>query len=100
MPLQIYTVYLQSMAYCAFKLSTWRTTTGAEVDAVVETPEEVIPVEVKWTDSPQSKVDGFTAKQVVRWGQAPRGKHGHGNEALFGGQLCKDPGDWGAPFAL
>jgi len=39
----------------AFKLSTWRTTTGAEVDAVVETPDEVIPVEIKWTDSPQIK---------------------------------------------
>ncbi len=36
-----------------YKLSTWRTTTGAEVDAVIETPEEVIPVEIKWTDSPQ-----------------------------------------------
>lgn len=37
----------------SYKLSTWRTTTGAEVDAVIETPEEVIPVEIKWTDSPQ-----------------------------------------------
>ena len=36
-----------------FRLSTWRTHTGAEVDAVVETPEEVLPVEVKWTDAPQ-----------------------------------------------
>ncbi|MBN1863380.1 MAG: ATP-binding protein [Victivallales bacterium] len=35
------------------RLSTWRTTTGAEVDAVVETPDEVIPVEIKWTDSPR-----------------------------------------------
>jgi len=38
-----------------YKLSTWRTSTGAEVDAVIETPEEVIPVEIKWTDSPQMK---------------------------------------------
>jgi predicted AAA+ superfamily ATPase len=36
-----------------YKLSTWRTTTGAEVDAVIETPDEVIPVEIKWTDSPK-----------------------------------------------
>ncbi|RKX83190.1 MAG: hypothetical protein DRP58_09180 [Spirochaetes bacterium] len=36
----------------AYKLSTWRTNTGAEVDAIIETPEEVIPVEIKWTDSP------------------------------------------------
>jgi predicted AAA+ superfamily ATPase len=34
------------------QLSTWTTATGAEVDAVVETPENVIPVEIKWTDSP------------------------------------------------
>lgn len=34
------------------QLSTWRTRSGAEVDAVVETPEEVIPVEIKWTDKP------------------------------------------------
>ncbi|MFH1468823.1 MAG: AAA family ATPase [Pseudomonadota bacterium] len=36
-----------------FSLSTWRTPAGAEVDAVVETPDEVVPVEVKWTDSPR-----------------------------------------------
>ena len=39
----------------AYKLSTWRTTTGAEVDAIVETPGEVIPIEVKWTGSPKKK---------------------------------------------
>ncbi len=39
----------------AYKLSTWRTSTGAEVDAIVETPDEVIPVEIKWTDTPQRK---------------------------------------------
>ena len=38
-----------------YKLSTWRTSTGAEVDAVIETPDEVIPIEIKWTDSPQIK---------------------------------------------
>ena len=35
-----------------YKLSTWRTSSGAEVDAILETPDEVIPVEVKWTDRP------------------------------------------------
>lgn len=35
-----------------YRLSTWRTATGAEVDAVIETPRECIPVEVKWTDAP------------------------------------------------
>lgn len=38
-----------------YKLSTWRTTTGSEVDAVIETPDEVIPVEIKWTDSPKPR---------------------------------------------
>ncbi len=33
-------------------LATWTTASGAEVDAIVETPEEAIPVEVKWTDRP------------------------------------------------
>jgi len=37
------------------RISTWRTSTGAEVDAIVETPDEVIPVEIKWTDAPQHK---------------------------------------------
>lgn len=36
-----------------FRLSTWRTSTGAEVDGVVETPDEVIPIEIKWTTSPR-----------------------------------------------
>ena len=34
------------------RLSTWTTATGAEVDAVVETPDGAVPVEIKWTDSP------------------------------------------------
>jgi uncharacterized protein len=36
----------------AFRLSFWRTTHGAEVDYVLETPDEVIPIEVKATESP------------------------------------------------
>jgi predicted AAA+ superfamily ATPase len=35
-----------------YRVSTWRTASGAEVDAVVETPEGAIPVEVKWTERP------------------------------------------------
>ncbi len=35
-----------------YNLSTWRTKTGVEVDAVVETPDRVIPIEIKWTDKP------------------------------------------------
>ena len=37
------------------KLSTWQTSTGAEVDAIVETPEEAIPIEVKWTENPSPR---------------------------------------------
>jgi len=36
-----------------FKLSTWRTSTGVEVDAIIETPDELIPIEIKWTDRPR-----------------------------------------------
>ncbi|NKB68727.1 MAG: DUF4143 domain-containing protein [Candidatus Latescibacteria bacterium] len=35
------------------RLSTWRTPSGAEVDAVVETPDELIPIEIKWIDRPR-----------------------------------------------
>jgi len=38
-----------------YGVSTWTTATGAEVDAIVETPDETIPVEVKWTDSPSPR---------------------------------------------
>lgn len=36
-----------------YRLSTWRTRTGAEVDVIVETPTELLPIEIKWTDRPQ-----------------------------------------------
>ncbi len=36
----------------AFRLSFWRTASGAEVDYVLETPDETIPIEVKATTSP------------------------------------------------
>lgn len=37
------------------RLSTWKTSTGAEVDAVLETPTEAIPIKVKWTESPDPR---------------------------------------------
>jgi predicted AAA+ superfamily ATPase len=37
----------------AYRLSFWRTAHGAEVDYVLETPGEVIPIEVKATESPR-----------------------------------------------
>lgn len=41
-------VYLGS----GYRLSFWKTVSGVEVDIVVTTPQEVIPIEVKWTVSP------------------------------------------------
>lgn len=36
-----------------YSVSSWRTAGGAEVDAILRTPNETIPVEIKWTDSPR-----------------------------------------------
>ncbi len=35
-----------------YRLSFWKTVSGAEVDIIITTPKEVIPVEIKWTVSP------------------------------------------------
>jgi len=37
-----------------YRLSFWRTVSGAEVDLILETPEDVIPIEIKWTAFPQT----------------------------------------------
>jgi predicted AAA+ superfamily ATPase len=37
----------------SYRLSYWRTVDGAEVDFILETPEEVIPIEVKYTRHPR-----------------------------------------------
>lgn len=34
-------------------VSFWRTTTGAEVDFIWQSPDEDVPIEVKWTDCPR-----------------------------------------------
>jgi predicted AAA+ superfamily ATPase len=36
-----------------YRLSFWRTSDGAEVDFVLETPKEAIPIEVKYTSNPR-----------------------------------------------
>jgi len=33
----------------------WRTTTGAEVDYIWQTPEEDVPIEVKWSENPRAE---------------------------------------------
>jgi predicted AAA+ superfamily ATPase len=37
----------------SWRLSFWRTTDGAEVDYVLETPKEVIPIEARFTQNPR-----------------------------------------------
>jgi len=39
----------------AARMWTWRTSSGAEVDAVLETPDETIPIEIKWTEDPSPR---------------------------------------------
>ena len=38
-----------------YRISTWKTATGAEVDIILETPGMIIPIEVKWTTKPSRK---------------------------------------------
>ncbi len=48
---------IQKAAYSGrgYGASFWRTVSGSEVDFIFETPEEDIPVEVKWTDMPTDR---------------------------------------------
>ncbi|MCK5851959.1 DUF4143 domain-containing protein, partial [bacterium] len=36
-----------------YNVSFWRTVSGAEVDFIFETPKEIIPIEVKWSENPK-----------------------------------------------
>ncbi len=63
------------------RLSTWTTATGAEVDAVVETPDGVVPVEIKWTDSPTPR----DARHVETFLDL------HAKEAKAGYVVCRCP---------
>jgi predicted AAA+ superfamily ATPase len=64
-----------------YKLSTWQTATGAEVDAVVETPDATIPIEVKWTEHPSPR----DARHVETFLQL------HKNTAPHGYVVCRCP---------
>ena len=63
------------------KLSTWQTSTGAEVDAIVETPQEAIPIEVKWTETPSPR----DARHVVTFLDL------HGDLSTKGYVVCRCP---------
>jgi predicted AAA+ superfamily ATPase len=64
-----------------FRLSSWRNTSGAEVDGIIETPDEVIPVEVKWTDRP-SPGDARHVETFIRH---------HQDMASRGYVICRTP---------
>jgi predicted AAA+ superfamily ATPase len=53
-----------------YRLSFWRTVDGAEVDLVLETPDEVIPIEVRYTKSPRpadaSGIEHFLSRHEPR----------------------------------
>ncbi|MFQ5652520.1 MAG: ATP-binding protein [bacterium] len=67
---------IQKAAYLGrgYKVSFWRTVSGAEVDFIFETPEEDIPIEVKWTDNPTQK-DARHVKKFIEL-NADRAKRG------------------------
>ena len=55
-------------------LSYYRTTDGAEIDFIVENSEEVLPIEVKWTESPSIR-DARHLRTFIRE-HSPRCKRG------------------------
>ncbi|MFQ5676072.1 MAG: ATP-binding protein [bacterium] len=67
---------IQKAAYLGrgYNVSFWRTVSGAEVDFVFQTPEEDIPIEVKWTDNPTDR-DARHVKKFLELnvGRAQRG---------------------------
>lgn len=63
-------------------VSFWRTAAGAEVDFVYESPSEVVPVEVKWTERPHPA----DARHVETFLDL------HGGRARRGLVVCRAPG--------
>lgn len=51
----------------AFRVSFWRTASHAEVDFVLETPREAIPIEVKWTESPRETDAGHINRFLAEY---------------------------------
>lgn len=64
-----------------YRVSHWRTVSGVEVDAVLETPYRVIPIEIKWTSSPRPKDAGNLQKFISL----------HGDLADTGYVICRCP---------
>ena len=56
-----------------YRLSYWRTVSGAEVDFVLETPSEVIPIEAKYTQNPRPEDASGIEHFIARYPQVRRG---------------------------
>ena len=72
-------VHRAQYAGLGHRVGFWRTASGAEVDFVWETPEEHVPVEVKWTDAPAIR----EAKHVETFLDL------HGDKARRGLVVCR-----------
>lgn len=53
----------------SYRLSFWRTVDGAEVDFILETPREAIPLEVKYTRNPRPADAGGIERFMERYGR-------------------------------
>jgi len=62
-----------------YSVSSWRTAGGAEVDVILHTPEEVIPVEIKWAEGPRPP-DARNVETFIR--PPPPGTQGLGDLPL------------------
>ena len=68
---------IQKAAYMGrgYNVSFWRLVSGTEVDFVFETPDEDIPIEVKWTDSPR-EIDARHIRKFIEL-NSERAKRGY-----------------------
>jgi predicted AAA+ superfamily ATPase len=57
----------------SYRLSFWRTVSGAEVDFILETPSEIIPIEAKFTHSPGHKDASHIETFIQHYPRARRG---------------------------
>ena len=53
-----------------YRVGFWRTVGGAEIDFILETPREIIPVEVKWTERP-TPADAGPIERFIKDSPAP-----------------------------
>lgn len=56
----------------AYRLSFWRTSDGAEVDLILETPREAVPIEVKYTRNPRPQDARHVERFIERYSKYAR----------------------------